>query len=100
MDLLAILIGGLGGLGGVLAALGTYLVARRTTSGKIATTDADKLWAEAHGIRSWLADEVKSLRAENVRLRARIEELEDEVDNLRRELRRHERGGGASASGA
>ncbi len=63
------------GSGGALAALATYLVARRQFSGQIASTDAATLWAESQAMRRELREEVIALRREIDELRAQLREL-------------------------
>jgi uncharacterized membrane protein len=60
------------GVGGAV----TYLVARRSTSGSIGTSDAATLWHASEEIRI-------ELRAEVVALRARVVELTALSDNLK-----------------
>lgn len=79
---------------GLVAAVGAYLVARRTTSGSITTSDALTLWKAAEQIRQELRDEVvarreeaRTLREENARLLIRIADLEAEVDDLKGQVR-------------
>lgn len=65
-------------LGPIIAAVGAYAVAKRTTSGDIDTSDAATLWAESQAIRKELRDEVNSLREEVTKLRKEISDLEKE----------------------
>ena len=65
-----------GTLAGVVA---TYVVAKRRSSGRIATSEAADLWAASESIRRDLTEDVKalrvevaSLRAENIALRAEL----------------------------
>jgi len=60
----------------VLAPLFTYLGIARKTSGRIATTEASKLWEEAGSLRAVYRDEI-------TRLRDSIEVLEREIRALK-----------------
>lgn len=60
---------------GALAAIATYFVARRKTSGSVDTSEADSLWRESRVLREELRDEVKSLRANLVEATAEAETL-------------------------
>lgn len=62
----------------IIAALVTYIIAKRKTSGKIITSEAAQLWQESQNMRQELRDEVKELRTIINELRLRIKELEDE----------------------
>jgi hypothetical protein len=65
---------------GTLAGVATtYVVARRRSSGRIATSEAADLWQASESIRHDLTEDVRalrrevaSLRAENVALRAEM----------------------------
>lgn len=71
---------GLAALIGTLAGVAaTYIVARRRSSGRIATSEAADLWQASESIRHDLSEDVKtlrlevaSLRAENIALRAEM----------------------------
>lgn len=92
--MLALSAGALQALGvlGVAAVTGvvTLLVARRSTSGSISTSDAATLWAESSSIRRELRERVAVLEAENTNLRERVQSLESEVLALKREQAGHE----------
>lgn len=86
-------------LGGVLVAIITgvvaWLVARRTTSGSIRTSEATILWNEAQEVRKELREEnrvlkvrVKALEDENESKTDRIKALEHEVAELRKQRER------------
>lgn len=62
----------------IVTAIGAYVVAKRTTSGDIDTSDAATLWAESQAIRKELRDEIVSLRNEVKDLREKIQQLESE----------------------
>lgn len=68
----------LGFVGVISASVGTYLVARRKTSGSIDTSDATQLWAESQAMRKELRDEVIACRKEIEALKQTITELEQE----------------------
>jgi peptidoglycan hydrolase CwlO-like protein len=74
-----------------LATLGTYMVARRRTSGQIATSDAATLWKESQQMRKELRDEVLVLRVEVLGLRTEIKELKAEIHRLNERLALAER---------
>lgn len=74
-------------VGAGIAAMVTYLVARRTSSGRIGTSDAATLWAESQAMRAELRGEVVSLRAEIFSMSKEIHELKEEIRELRRRLR-------------
>lgn len=71
---------------------GGWFAARRLNSGKIATSDASTLWAEAEKLRLQYRDEAISLRLEAVQLRVEAQALRDEAAILREEavVRRRE----------
>lgn len=87
--------------GGLFASAVTYLVARRTTSGKINTSEAKDLWDEATKMRVELRSQVESLQADierfekrEVAWRERVNDLEAQLIVLRRrvaELENHGR---------
>lgn len=68
-------------MGGILVALvnavGIFLVSRRTKSGSIRTSEAEILWKQSQDMR-------EELRQENLRLRKRIEQLEEKVAALQK----------------
>lgn len=70
----------------VLTALVTWAVAKRSRSGKVATTEAETLWAESQAMRLELRNEVAALRAENLDLRAEVRNLRAEILVLRRQV--------------
>lgn len=73
-------------LGCLITAIGAYAIARRTTSGKIGTSDAAQLWLESGNLRRELRDEVVALRLEVIYLKKQIRELERELEELRRKF--------------
>lgn len=85
---LPVLVGTLGaGIGG----LATYLAARYRGSGGVRTSDAEDLWDAAEGIRKDQAEEVRSLRSDNVALRTDNANLRTENRELRKRLERLEK---------
>jgi peptidoglycan hydrolase CwlO-like protein len=86
----AFLVAMIAGVSGILAAVVTYLVARRQTSGKIGTSDAATLWAESQAMRKELRDEVLLLRNDVQDLRTEIRGLKSEIDRLRLRLGHYE----------
>lgn len=70
----------------VAAAVSTYLVAWRRTSGRIDTSDAKTLWEESQQMRSELRAEVITLRAEAVTLRSEVARLNTVIAQLRDEV--------------
>lgn len=78
-------------LAAVLGPLTAYIVAVRRLSGKIATSDASELWKESAAIRSDYREQL-AVAAERLRsLEARVEALEAENAQLRRQLEAHDR---------
>ena len=74
-------------VGSLVTAGGALALARLRKSGKIATTEAERLWTAAELLREELHDEIDKLRT---RLDARYEEiaiLRGKVDRLEREHR-------------
>lgn len=70
-------------LAAVVTGAGTYLVARRTTSGTIATSDAKTLWDE-------LRAEMVALRTENVAMRGEVACIHDDIATVQEAHRRCE----------
>ncbi len=71
----------------LITALGTYVGIARRTSGRIATTEANKLWDEAKDLREVYQHEISRLRVEIDSLEAESAKREGENTSLRRELR-------------
>lgn len=65
-------------IGVIVAPILTYIVAVRKTSGRVDTTEAATLWAEAEKMR-------EIYRQEGIELRAQIRSLEDRLDKARDE---------------
>ncbi len=59
-----------------------YLAAARKMSGRIQTTEASDLWAESASIREWSASRIKTLNALVAKLENRVDELEQEREEL------------------
>lgn len=69
-------------LAAVIAALGTYLAASRKLSGKIATSDAESLWAESAAIRDDYRQQLAAQNARTAELERRVEILEQRNSEL------------------
>lgn len=72
--------------GVVTGSVGAYLIARRTTSGKINTSEAKDLWDEATKMRLELRHQVESLQAEIARFEQRELAWRDRVNDLESQL--------------
>lgn len=82
------------GLLGLLAApLVAYVVARRSSSGRVATTEAATLWAELRAELVALRARAEMLEARAERLESKIDELQEVIGALRTELREANRRG-------
>lgn len=57
----------------------TWFIARRKSSGSVATSDAATLWAESQEMRKELRDEVVDLRKQLIQTRERLEKAEKET---------------------
>lgn len=67
----------------VVTAAVTWLIAKRRTSGNVATSsDASLLWAESQTLRKELRDEVRDLRATIAKREERIVQLELRITAL------------------
>lgn len=75
----------LGLIGAVVSGLAAYFVAKRQRSGKIATTEAETLWAEGAVMRQELRDETVALRAEVVTMRTESVTMRSEAVAMRLE---------------
>ena len=69
----------------LITALATYLALLRKTSGRISTTEADKLWDEAADLREVYRAEIAELREEIERLEKEVEKCEQAFRELKRE---------------
>lgn len=74
--------------GAIITAIATYFIARRTSSGRIDTTEAATLWEEARSVRQELRDEVVGLRTEVKDLNTKIDGLEEKNAQCQREADR------------
>lgn len=73
-----------GGIGAAaITAIVSFLIARRTSSGRISTTEAATLWQESQTMRHELRDEVAKWQAKAETLEAKIDTLEQENTQLR-----------------
>ncbi len=79
--------------GALLTAGLGFMAGRRIRSGRVSTTDADRLWAEAARLRADMGDQIAALRIQLVQKDERIEQLErtnrrqgERIDELEREL--------------
>lgn len=76
-------------LSGLLAAsitaLASYIIVRRQSSGRIATSEAVSLWAESQAMRKDLREEVRDLRIQ-------LAQNREEIDRLRTRVRELENG--------
>lgn len=78
---------GLAALIGSLAGLATtYVVAKRRSSGRIATSEAADLWKASESIRHDLTQDVKALRVEVASLRAENVALRAELAAIRQKM--------------
>ena len=71
------------GLGGVTVGLFAYLSTKRTTSGRIDTTEAAKLWDESNLMRKELRDEVVAMREKVGNQDGKLELLAQQNESLR-----------------
>lgn len=82
----------LGALGVVLAAAITgyfgYMIAKRTKSGQIDTSEAATLWVEGTAMRGELRNELASAKDQLERTNIRLVEAIDAISELNREIRR------------
>lgn len=81
-----LILGLISALVAVATALGSYIVIRRKSSGKIATSDASDLWAESQSIRKELRDRVAVLEAKIVELETAREKDRQQIADLRAEV--------------
>lgn len=75
----------------ILAPLFTYLGIARKASGRIATTEASKLWDEAGSLRAVYRDEIARLSESIKAIEARLDAVELENTALRKKNRELER---------
>lgn len=79
MNATAIIVAFAAVLGTGAAGVGTWLVARRQTSGQIGTSDAAVLWRASEEMRTELRAEVVALRVQAVALLEKIDRLEQRL---------------------
>lgn len=87
MDATAIVAATLATAGAALTALVTWLVARRQTSGRVATSDAEQLWQESQSMRADMRKEIVGLRSELEAARKETHDLRVELEASRKESR-------------
>jgi predicted nuclease with TOPRIM domain len=80
-----LLITALSTLAAVSAAGVAWLIARRTSSGRVDTTEAATLWAESKQMRSELRDEITVLRAGLAEMQSELAALRTETAECRAE---------------
>lgn len=76
----------LGVIGAAISGLVAYAVTLRQRSGRIATTEAETLWAESQGMRKELRDRAEILETEVLSLRAELAALRIEGAAMREEM--------------
>lgn len=69
-------------IGVITTAVIGYLVARRQSSGKIATTEAEQLWKESNSLLNRYKSDLIEARAETTALREEIRTLRTETSSL------------------
>lgn len=72
-------------LGVIVTAVGAYLIARRKTSGSVATTEAETLWQQTNALLDRYKADVAEAEAETSALRVELEALRHEVAACRQE---------------
>jgi len=72
--------------GTIATGFGTWLVARRSTSGSVRTSEAETLWSESQAIRTELREEVKGLRLSVDQLRVEVRDCHTDGAALRQRL--------------
>lgn len=88
----AVLIAIISLVGVLVTQLVIYLVARRSKSGRIITSEAETLWAESANIRATLTTELASVRQELKEAREEIRRAEQACEDCQAQLRRISRG--------
>ena len=74
-----------GMLGAAISPFLTYYITKRKSSGKISTTEADTLWAQAQELLTRYKQDIQDLRSEVAASRVEMEALRTELAELRRE---------------
>lgn len=72
-------------LAAVAGSLGAYLAATRKLSGKIGTSDADKLWDASEQMRSEYRERLTASERRTAEVEGRVAELEKQNNELARE---------------
>lgn len=67
----------------LIAPLLAYLAAARRASGRIGTTEAERIWEEAGDLRRVYREEIDRLREDIVKIEGRLSQLETENQDLR-----------------
>lgn len=70
----------------LIAALIAYFSLIRRTSGRVSTTEADKIWEEAAKLRDVYREEIKRLRDDELRCEGEVASLEKHNRELRAEV--------------
>lgn len=69
--------------GVVVSGIVTYLIARRTSSGNISTSDAASLWKESNALRQEYRDRAEQLEEQLKAVNAKLQSVMDELGKLR-----------------
>lgn len=69
----------------IVGPLIAYLTAARKLSGRVATTDADELWAESRALRDDYREQLTVTQGRQARLEERVADLEKRNTDLARE---------------
>lgn len=77
---------GAGVLTALITSLGAYLLTARKMSGRITTSSATELWAEAGAIREDYRDQLEKANARVAGLEARVAACEDLKDELTQKI--------------
>jgi hypothetical protein len=77
-----IIVAALGAIGLLFAPLGAYFVAKRQFSGRVETTDAKELWAEARSLRKQAFDRIAELNRLVEHQQKHIELQDERIEHL------------------
>jgi septal ring factor EnvC (AmiA/AmiB activator) len=77
--MMAVMVAVTGGVSGILGALLAYLLGVRLHSGRVSTTDADRLWEQNDKL-------IEALGRDNQELRQRVHEVETQNRELERRV--------------
>lgn len=69
--------------GVVVSGVVTYLIARRTSSGNISTSDAASLWKESNALRQEYRERAEQLEKRLTEVNDRLEAVMEELNTLR-----------------